>query len=212
MPKSRRYRNPGSTRTRVLEAAAACFSEKGFAGTSMRDISRASGVLQSLIHHHFGTKQELWQEVLRSFGRRYRSRQDAFMSGENLDRSDFLKGAETLFRFQLENPELLRLSLWAALEPIPTDGEADDGMIDAISARLQAMQAGGTIRPDIDPGLLGALVAGMTEYWVRRKPDLSRALRLDPDDATTDRRYFDTMVKVLTSGCLLPPSPDKTSP
>jgi len=43
----------------VFQAAERIFAKQGFAGTSMRNISRASGVSQPLIHHHFKTKRAL---------------------------------------------------------------------------------------------------------------------------------------------------------
>ena len=39
------------------------FVRKGYAGVAMREIAEASDVTKSLIHHHFGSKQALWEEV-----------------------------------------------------------------------------------------------------------------------------------------------------
>src|SRR4029079_2608450 len=58
-----RVRDPESTRNAVLTAAERLFAECGFAATSMRDISNASGVSHPLIHHHFGSKEDLYRAV-----------------------------------------------------------------------------------------------------------------------------------------------------
>lgn len=54
----------GETRAAILEAAAASFAEHGYAGTTMRAVAAEAGVDAALIHHYFGTKQELFRAVL----------------------------------------------------------------------------------------------------------------------------------------------------
>lgn len=54
----------GETRAAILEAAAASFAERGYAGTTMRGVAAEAGVDAALIHHYFGTKQELFRAVL----------------------------------------------------------------------------------------------------------------------------------------------------
>ena len=53
-------------REQILDAAVRVFSEKGFAGASMRDISREVGVTEGLIYHYFEGKDQLlyscWKE------------------------------------------------------------------------------------------------------------------------------------------------------
>src|SRR6476646_9854995 len=58
-----RVRDAENTRNAVLTAAERLFAECGFAATSMRDISNASGVSHPLIHHHFGSKEDLYRAV-----------------------------------------------------------------------------------------------------------------------------------------------------
>ena len=60
-----RVRDPEGTRAAVLAAAERLFAEQGFANTSLRDISCTSGVSHPLIHHHFGSKEGLYQAVKR---------------------------------------------------------------------------------------------------------------------------------------------------
>jgi AcrR family transcriptional regulator len=48
----------------VLDAARRLFAERGFDGASVRDIAGAAGVDAALVHHYFGTKQDLFLNVL----------------------------------------------------------------------------------------------------------------------------------------------------
>lgn len=54
-------RPPGTsdTRDRILASARELFADKGFDRTSIRAIATAAGVDSALVHHYFGTKQQL---------------------------------------------------------------------------------------------------------------------------------------------------------
>ncbi|MEP6665890.1 MAG: TetR family transcriptional regulator [Nocardioidaceae bacterium] len=61
LARSRAGRRPGSTDTRavILAAAKAEFAANGFDKTSMRGIARAAQVDPALVHHYFGSKDDL---------------------------------------------------------------------------------------------------------------------------------------------------------
>jgi AcrR family transcriptional regulator len=47
------------TKKKILEIAEMIFSEKGYDGTSIQDISTAAGVNKALIYYHFKNKQDI---------------------------------------------------------------------------------------------------------------------------------------------------------
>ena len=47
----------------ILDAAAACFMEKGYSGTSLDDVARHMGATKGRIYHYFGSKSELMHAV-----------------------------------------------------------------------------------------------------------------------------------------------------
>lgn len=53
-----------TTRTRILDVAAAQFLETGYSATSMRDIAAECGVQPASIYHHFSSKESLLTEIL----------------------------------------------------------------------------------------------------------------------------------------------------
>ncbi|MEU0133885.1 TetR family transcriptional regulator [Streptomyces sp. NPDC006296] len=58
---SRAARTGGpDARTRILEAARTEFAERGYDKTSVRGIAKAAGVDAALVHHYFGTKDEVF--------------------------------------------------------------------------------------------------------------------------------------------------------
>lgn len=62
----RRGRRPGApdTRAAILVAARSLFASNGYAGTSVRAVATAAGVDAALVHHYFGTKDDLFIAAL----------------------------------------------------------------------------------------------------------------------------------------------------
>jgi AcrR family transcriptional regulator len=61
-----RGRRPGSpdTRAAILDAARALFASGGLSGTSVRAVAAKAGVDPALVHHYFGTKDDLFVAAL----------------------------------------------------------------------------------------------------------------------------------------------------
>lgn len=102
---------------KIIQAAKKLFLEKGFAGTAMGAIAKASQTNQSLIYHYFPSKEALWiatkEYMLETMG----AGSLDFDPHNCKTPQDFIK--ETLeHRFQIvkEHPEMARLMLWQRLE------------------------------------------------------------------------------------------------
>lgn len=53
----------GDTRTRILDAAEKLFAERGFDGTSIREVTRAAEVNVAAVHYHFGSKEAVMRGI-----------------------------------------------------------------------------------------------------------------------------------------------------
>ena len=53
-----------NTREKILETAIELFAEKGFNGTTTKEIAEAAEVNESLIFRHFSTKRELYKAII----------------------------------------------------------------------------------------------------------------------------------------------------
>jgi AcrR family transcriptional regulator len=58
---------PVSRRDELLELAAGMMAERGLRATTVRDIADAAGILSGSLYHHFSSKEEMVDEVLRNF-------------------------------------------------------------------------------------------------------------------------------------------------
>lgn len=65
-PSARATSRPDSTRARLIAAASELFAERGFAATTARDIAKRARVNLAAAHYHFGSKKDLYLEVLRA--------------------------------------------------------------------------------------------------------------------------------------------------
>ncbi len=54
----------GDTRDRILVTAREEFSERGYEKTSVRGIAKAAGVDPALVHHYFGTKEQVFEAAV----------------------------------------------------------------------------------------------------------------------------------------------------
>src|SRR5437763_13725730 len=56
-------------RAQILACARRLFSERNYDAVSTTDIAQDAGVARGLLHHYFGTKRDLYLEVVRSLMR-----------------------------------------------------------------------------------------------------------------------------------------------
>ncbi|MEN4449504.1 TetR/AcrR family transcriptional regulator [Mycobacterium sp. SM3041] len=56
-----------SRRDELLELAAAMFAERGLKATTVRDIADSAGILSGSLYHHFKSKEQMVEEVMRDF-------------------------------------------------------------------------------------------------------------------------------------------------
>ena len=53
-------------REQILQTAVTLFSQRGFKGTTTKEIAKAAGVSEAIIFRHFATKDELYGAILHS--------------------------------------------------------------------------------------------------------------------------------------------------
>jgi AcrR family transcriptional regulator len=68
LPEQPRWRRlePDARREQILECAVRLFGERPYAAVSTSDIAREAGVARGLLNHYFGTKRDLYLEVVRT--------------------------------------------------------------------------------------------------------------------------------------------------
>src|SRR6056297_624700 len=134
-------RDAEMTQGRILEAGLDLFVDKGFAGVAMREIAERSGVTKSLIHHHFGSKDALWDATKEQAFSHYADSQRVELeqnprSDEALLRNSVIE----YFNFLKDNPRVVRLFAWTHLEGDASCGEMDAELVALGAERIRQAQ------------------------------------------------------------------------
>lgn len=66
MPRTGRRPGNQDTREGILAAAREAFAERGYDGASIRQIAGMAGVDPALVHHYFGTKDQLFLDAVQA--------------------------------------------------------------------------------------------------------------------------------------------------
>ncbi|MDH5492865.1 MAG: TetR/AcrR family transcriptional regulator [Myxococcales bacterium] len=99
----------------LLEAAESCFSEAGYAGTSLRQIADRAGVSKSLLHYHFQSKEQLFLEVLVRIYNRLGARVREALGSEGAPAERVLYALDTLFEVLRDSPDIqVQAKVWAS--------------------------------------------------------------------------------------------------
>ncbi len=69
---------------RILIGAEAEFAEKGFDGAGMKALATRAGVSQSLLHYHFGSKDQLYSAVIRERSKQINDQRRALLEQVDL--------------------------------------------------------------------------------------------------------------------------------
>ncbi|TFH20390.1 MAG: TetR/AcrR family transcriptional regulator [Myxococcales bacterium] len=113
VPRDRAKRGGDLTATRILDAAEDLFAERGYAGTTLRDVATLVGVRNPSIYNHFAGKEALYEAVLgRVIGPVLDALSDLIAAGPDADRESVIgKTMEILG----EHPNVARLLLHETL-------------------------------------------------------------------------------------------------
>jgi AcrR family transcriptional regulator len=166
---------PPNTRFDVLEAAQACFAERGFEATKVEDITLRAGIAKGAFYSYFVSKEQCWQQIVETFlarlGKAVERPEVASERGvppaQRLE--TWLAQDVELLEFCWENRVLLGMLMNAA------GGAAYAHLLDEFAARaaqntelrIRELVAEGLYRADVDPKLVATLVAGAYDRLVR---------------------------------------------
>ncbi len=71
--------------TQLLDSAELLFSQKGFDGTSVRDIAEAAGINTAMISYYFGSKEKLMEEIFERKSLNLMENVEKLLKDDNLD-------------------------------------------------------------------------------------------------------------------------------
>ncbi|MDJ0840764.1 MAG: TetR/AcrR family transcriptional regulator [Acidobacteriota bacterium] len=200
-----RKRDADATKAAILEAAEALFMEKGFADVSLSQLAKAAGVTKSLIHHHFGSKDQLWVDVKLNFFKDYFDEYVEMLTTQEASVDLLYKSVEGYFRYLQAKPEFVRMSCWMLLEQDESCAEMDLRIIEIGIERIKESQAKGDIRADIPADYIVISFLTLVEGWFLGKHRWRRSHFKDMAEeereaALSDDSYLINMLKIFFDG------------
>lgn len=107
-------------RSQILEVAIKLFSQRGFSGTTTKEIARAAGVSEAMVFKHFANKEELYSAILdeKACDRHAQNRFENLVEKTQAkdDFGVFYTMALTALDYHSEDSGFMRLMLHSALE------------------------------------------------------------------------------------------------
>lgn len=161
-------------REAILDAALACFVDRGYHGTAVPQVAKKAGIAAGTIYHYFKGKEQLVNALYRQWkGEVARRVLTAFPAMQPV-REQFRAMWETMVAFALEHPqafaflELHHHSSYLDAESLA----AENRLKDFSASMMQSAQSRGELRPG-PPKLLmelvfGAFIGMMRAHWEGR--------------------------------------------
>jgi len=152
------------TKNKILEAALQVFIEKGFAGASISQIAKIAKINQSLIYHHFESKEDLWIYV------KIYCVDEAVKNIQEIRHDTLENFVHDLVaaRFTVYVQDSMRkLVHWQSLEPNPSQfyGQtAKPHPLFDIADHIKDLQANNLVRIDQDYQVLSGVVFSLASY------------------------------------------------
>lgn len=99
------------TKEVILTVALKLFSEKGYDGVGIRDISKEIGIRESALYRHYSGKKDIFDSILKDIDRRYQEEVSTFIPPESVAnilseesdvREELFRISVTMFQFYLK--------------------------------------------------------------------------------------------------------------
>lgn len=161
VPRPRPRLAAAERRASILDAATACFAERGFSGTTTARVAARAGVNEALLFRHFGSKQELYLASVDAAWEQLQARCDELFTDEPAARHWRLPGRAFLELVRGE-PDVARMWMRGLVET--TGIEVIDGHVAARMGEVHQYVARLVERSSAAGGLLPGRSSD-TEAW-----------------------------------------------
>lgn len=162
------------TREKLIKAAREAFASKGFADSSMDELTAQAGLTRGALYHHFGDKKGLLQAVIAQIDGEMMARLAAILARAPTAWDGFVDESVAYIMMATE-PEIQRIMLLdgpAALGD-PSQWQMQNACISSTQRSLEKLMEEGTIR-EVDALATSRLVNGAllsAALWIAHADD-----------------------------------------
>ncbi|MBR0706908.1 MULTISPECIES: TetR/AcrR family transcriptional regulator [Bradyrhizobium] len=190
--------SPVAGREAILAAARTEFAKSGFHGTRMRDIAERAKVSQGLLHHHFQSKEELWNIVGEQASGEFLAYVGDAISPEPLDAQSIPTALRTYLRYWREHPEAFRINLWRQLDGPSDERKSRSRRLSekAVPLFMRAQQAD-LLRRDLPTGLVFCAAGALVQFWLHSRVELQDAIEIGGAEMLDDDQFVESIMKLI---------------
>jgi AcrR family transcriptional regulator len=203
-------RSGRDTRQALLDAATRLFAQRGFDGTSVREIADEAGVNLAMVSYHFSGKEGLYAACIEPYGRSELEVARTLLTSENA-RQGSQKFRETLLRFAVEQANL------RVRQPdvsIIVSRECDGGIsiaenlfrdtflqtVNLIRDFFESGRKSGIIQPHVEPLYVAGLLYGAITQVLRTSKLTAKFHKKDLADPKFRRKVFSDWIDMIWCG------------
>ena len=194
-PRKGRKNNPEKTRENILQAAIAEFVQQGLSGARVDAIAERMHTSKRMIYYYFGSKEQLYLEVLEKLYGDIRSTEGKLHLAELGPREAIQRLVEFTFDHHDRNVDFVRI---VSIENIhygefvrqsKTIRTMSTNILDAMGEILQRGQDEGLFRQGIEPLDLHLLISSFCFYRVSNRNTFGQIFQIDLTEEAVKARH-----------------------
>lgn len=198
------------SRQKLLDVAIRLFAEKGFDGTSVKDLADAADVNVSLISYYFGNKEGLYKTCIKETAQGRLAVAERILQEPNSKeefRVRLRMAIEEMMTFYSENPNMCTIvHREATMESTLAQDVFENHFIKIFMHFVSFMenaQKKQILKPNLEPRLITGLLYGMMMHFARFEKRNCQFFQVSITDPMIRKTICDNMLEVFLEGCVL---------
>lgn len=187
-------------REEIMQIAANLFVEKGYKATTVRLIAEAANVQSGSLYHHFGSKDDIVDELLGKYVLNALLRYEEVIATTDKPKEQLQKLIESAMDAVHHHRAALLLlqqdGRWLAAQP-------RFSYLNEVGTKIEALWRN-TVKSGIDTGVFNPEIDPIVPYYIVRDAVLSAARWFNPQGKWTIARWTRQCVILILSGLCMP--------
>lgn len=184
----------------IMREALGLFAQKGYEGTSIRDIALAADINLAMVNYYFGSKQQLLEAIFEEMTAAAKLHIDSFILNETLTPAEKLdKVIDGYTHFVIEHYNFFILLM---RQQLSQEQNKVDDLIYSLKFKywrifyvaIEGGKKAHFFKPDTNIITLSSIVLGTTNYLISDRNFIARVKNLNLTDEEDNEMYFRAII------------------
>lgn len=191
----------------ILRIALKCFARQGYGGVTINAIAKETGVADSLLHYHFGNKEELWKKATSLVGKEiYRELDNLFSVIGDMDGLEKLRlFNKKIVHVSAKNPEFQQVVVQEVFSNNPRSAWLIEELLRPIFSIMEGViveeKKKGRIK-DVPSANLSSFIIGSITTLFSRSFQMKKMYGVDAFDEEQVNRHVEAINDLIFNGLL----------